>query len=174
MEIELEKTYLVKEIPPEIKGVIPTEILDIYIPSNTKHPILRIRKRGNNHSITKKKPIHGTDSSEQSEETILLSEEEFTELSQIKGKRLRKNRYTIKNDGITLDLDIFLDDLEGLVLVDFEFSSVEAKNSFVIPNWCVADVTQDELIAGGVLAGKKYLDIENGLKNYGYTKINNR
>lgn len=170
-EIELERTYLVRRLPEELATATVTELLDIYVPLSSEHPILRIRKRGAKYVITKKHPITGTDSSEQSEETIPLSEDEYRELAQLKGKRLRKNRYTFGESGVTVDVDVFLDDLAGLVTVDFEFISSEAKNNFEMPDWCLADVTQEKLIAGGMLAGKKYSEIETSLQNYGYKKI---
>lgn len=170
-EIELERTYLVKKLPEEMKMATATELLDIYLPSNSEHPILRIRKRGGKYMITKKHPIVGTDSSEQSEETILLLEDEYNELSQIKGKRVRKNRYTINKPGMTVDIDVFLDDLDGLVTVDFEFLSNDEKNNFEMPDWCLADVTQEKIIAGGMLAGKKYDEIAPSLRNYKYNRI---
>ena len=55
--IEIEKTYLLKYIPVDIKLLPYKEILDIYIPSNEKHPHLRIRKNGDKYEITKKYPI---------------------------------------------------------------------------------------------------------------------
>ena len=89
----------------------------------------------------------------------------------IKGKRFRKNRYFYPFNGITAEVDIYLDDLQGLGLVDFEFKSRQEKDSFKMPDFCLVDVTQDEAFAGGLLAGKKYSDIEEFLKKYNYRKI---
>ena len=71
----------------------------------------------------------------------------------------------------TAGIDIYLDELEGLGVVDFEFTSRQEKDSFKIPDFCLAEVTQDEIIAGGILAGKKYSDIELLLNKYNYKKI---
>ena len=91
MEIELERTFLLKKIPEGLKDCKSIEILDIYIPRSAPHPILRIRKRGEVFEMTKKAPIEN-DSSEQEEQTISLSKEEFSELSALDGKKLRKIR----------------------------------------------------------------------------------
>ena len=171
MEIELERTFLLKDIPAGMEKCKSIEIVDIYIPKSAKHPILRIRKKGDGFEITKKYPSIGNDSSEQEEHTISLTKEEFEELSQIEGKRFRKIRYFYPFGGKTAEIDIYLDNLEGLGVVDFEFSSRQEKDSFEMPDFCLADVTQDEIIAGGILAGKKYSDIEPFLNNYGYKKI---
>lgn len=173
MEVELERTYLLRELPEGFKNCKSSEIIDIYIPATEEHPILRIRKKGDVFEITKKSPIKGNDSSEQSETTISLTKEEFEELNQLKGKRFRKIRYycSFKNN-IRMEIDIYLDDLLGLAMVDFEFDFVEDKNNFKMPDFCLADVTQEKDFAGGILAGKKYSDIEPTLKKYNYKKIN--
>jgi len=58
-----------------------------------------------------------------------------------------------------------------LVVVDFEFNTLDERDSFTMPDFCLADVTQDLFIAGGMLCGKKYADIEEELKKYNYEKI---
>lgn len=169
-EIELEKTFLVKRLPSDLVNAVTCDLLDIYIPSNVMHPVLRIRKRNDKLSITKKIPIDNT-YSEFTEETIALSDAEYLELSQLSGKRLHKKRYTYRFNKTNIDLDVFLDELAGLVLVDFEFADVADKESFTAPDWCLCDVTREEFIAGGWLAGKKFGDIENSLIAFGYNKI---
>lgn len=171
MEIELERTFLLKDKPKDLEKCKSVEILDVYIPKSAYHPILRIRKSGDRYMITKKSPLHGTDSSEQGEQTIPLSKEEFEELTILEGKRLRKVRYYYPFGDLTAELDFYLDKLEGLATVDFEFKEVEAKNNFKMPNFCLADVTQEKFCAGGVLTGKKYSEIEPFLKKYSYEKI---
>ena len=171
MEIELEKTFLLKNIPENLKDCKSLEIFDIYIPQSIPHPILRIRKRGDVFEITKKSPVDLNDSSEQSEETIPLTKEEFSGFLKVDGKRLRKIRYYYPINNKTAEIDVFLDDLEGLATVDFEFDSVEEKKSFVMPDFCLADVTQEKGAAGGILAGKKYSDIQPVLDKYGYKKV---
>lgn len=172
MEIELEKTFLLKSIPENLKDCKFIEIFDVYIPQSTVHPILRLRKKGNVFEMTKKYPKDNNDASEQEEHTIILSEEEFTTLSELNGKKLRKFRYYYPMNNITAEIDVYLDDLEGLALADFEFKSIEDKKNFIMPNFCLADVTQEKVAAGGILAGKKYSDIESTLNKYNYQKIN--
>ncbi len=173
MEIELERTFLLKNIPAGLEKCKSIEIIDIYVPKSARHPVLRIRKKGDVFEITKKYPLVGKDSSEQGEYTISLTKEEFEELSEIKGKRFRKIRHFYPFDGKTAEIDIYLDNLKGLGVVDFEFSSRQEKDSFKIPDFCLVDVTQEEVFAGGLLAGKKYSDIEPFLGKYNYKKIKN-
>ncbi|PIS40229.1 MAG: hypothetical protein COT32_00925 [Candidatus Nealsonbacteria bacterium CG08_land_8_20_14_0_20_36_22] len=171
MEIELERTFLLRNIPVGLEKCKSIEIIDIYIPEFARHPVLRIRKKGDVFEITKKYPLVGKDSSEQGEYSISLTKEEFDELSEIKGKKFRKIRHFYPFNGKTAEIDIYLDDLQGLGVVDFEFNSRQEKNSFKIPDFCLVDVTQEEVFAGGLLAGKKYSEIEPFLKKYNYKKI---
>ena len=42
-----------------------------------------------------------------------------------------------------------------------------------MPKSMLADVTPEEFIAGGMLAGKRYEDVEGELLKYGYKRIGN-
>ncbi|MBA4319542.1 MAG: hypothetical protein C0412_14165 [Flavobacterium sp.] len=173
MEIELERTYLLKYFPEGIKEKKSIEIFDIYIPKSVDHAILRIRQKGESFEMTKKEPLQGNDSSEQQEHTIKLSKEEFSELAVVDGKKLHKMRYLCPCGKKTAEIDVYLDDFEGLCLVDFEFESIEEKNKFNPPDFCLAEITQEKFCAAGWLAGKKYSDIEQFLDKYGYKKLKN-
>lgn len=172
MEEEFELTYLIKELPKSFsKDCVCHEIRDIYIPETSEHSVLRIRKNGTKYEITKKELVSGTDSSHQTENTIPLTEEEFTALASIQGKRVRKIRYCYSEDDIEYEIDVFQDGLLGLIVVDVEFDSNKAKDTFIPPDWVLADVTQEKFIAGGVLCGKTYTDIENKLQRFDYIKV---
>lgn len=169
--IELEKTYLAKYIPEGLKECKSREIIDIYIPVSANHPKLRVRKNGDKFEMTKKKPIVYEDASHQEEQTIDLSEEEFSALKNSKSKKVRKVRYQYDFEGRIAEIDIFQDGLEGLAVVDFEFGAVEEKNNFQMPDFCLDEVTQENFIAGGKLCGKSYEDIEDNLGRFGYKKL---
>jgi len=171
MEIELERTYLLKYLPEDVKEKQSIEIFDIYIPKSADHSILRIRKRGEVCEITKKQPIKGSDSSEQEEHTINLSEEEFLALADIDGKKLHKIRYFYPCGQNMAEIDVYKDNFDGLVFVDFEFKTREEKEKFLIPDFCLAEITQEKFCAAGWLAGKKYSEIEQFLEKYDYKKL---
>ena len=167
---ELERTFLVKLIPDDLHMNKSKEIIDIYIPASSEHPVLRIRKYGNKYEMTKKQPVNG-DASEQEEQTIKLTEHEFNELIKLGGKKVRKMRYYYEHNRRIAEFDVFQDALKGLVLVDFEFENNEQKAVFPMPDFCLVDVTHEEFIAGGKLCGKVYEDIENQLRLFKYNKI---
>ena len=169
--IELERTFLAKFLPEGLENCKKKEILDIYIPTDSRHPTLRIRKNGDKYEITKKEPL-ADDPSEMKEETTTLTKEEFDELNKsLNGKRVRKLRYYYGYNGRIAEFDVFQDLLKGLVVVDFEFETVEEKNAFQMPEFCLIDITQEEFIAGGMVCGKSYQDIEDNLRVLDYKKI---
>lgn len=172
MHEEFELTYLVKYFPEDFKKEHESkEILDIYIPKNSEHAILRIRKCGDRYEITKKTPAHGVDSSHQIENTIPLSKEEFADLARLEGKRVQKIRHYYEEKGVVYEIDIFQDGLLGLVLVDVEFKNNEEKSHFLAPDWFLSDVTEEKCIAGGVLCGKTYAAIEEQLRVFNYKRV---
>src|SRR3989338_6327279 len=145
MEIELEKTYLLKYFPEDIKEKPSIEIFDIYIPKTVDHPHLRIRKRGDVCEITKKEPLDGKDSSEQSEHTISLTDEEFSALKNVDGKKLHKIRCKYPYGENMAEIDVYQDDFKGLVFVDFEFKTREEKDTFIMPDFCLVETTQEKI-----------------------------
>lgn len=166
--IELERTFLVKTLP-DLSSSEKVEMIDIYLPKDAEHPDLRIRKIGDRLEMTKKSPLE--DASKQKEHTIPLRQSEYDLLSALEGKSVEKIRYYFDYNGLRAEIDVFQGPLKGLVLVDFEFETEDEKNNFHMPDFCLADVTQEEFIAGGMVCGKSYEDIQNKLKEFGYEKI---
>lgn len=169
-ELELEKTYLLKKLPDRLKNCKFTEIIDIYIPASVVHPNMRIRKKGEKIELTKKVPINN-DASKQTEHTIPLSEKEFEALLTVPGKKVRKLRYYFPVNKLIAEIDVFQDALSGLVLADFEFTNPEEQAKFEAPDFCLIEITQEEFIAGGYLAGKTYMDIECDLNRFNFKPL---
>ncbi len=169
--IELENTYLMKKIPEGLFDCGHKEVVDVYLPITSNHPVMRLRKNGDDFELTKKYPVKEGDASQQAEETIILDQGEFDMLNTLEGKRVHKVRYYYDHKGHLAEVDVFKGDLEGLIVVDFEFDTVEDKDAFMMPDFCLVDVTQETFVAGGMLAGKEYGDIEGDLDRLGYIRI---
>jgi len=169
--IELEKTYLAKYLPKDLKACSHKEIIDVYIPQDRDHPVLRLRKNGSNYELTKKTPVNENDISIQQEQTIVLDEVEFAACEKLSWKKIQKIRYNYEYQWLIAEIDIFQWDLLGLILVDFEFTSVQDKDSFIMPDFCLEEITQELFTAWGVLCGKSYEDIKNNLNKFHYQKL---
>lgn len=168
---ELELTFLARSLPAELGASPRKEMLDVYVPATSAHPTLRVRRQGDRLEITRKEPVAAGDNSKMLEITIPLRPDEFALLSSVAGKRVAKTRFFYPEGGVTYQVDVFREALSGLVLVDVEFEDEASKASFRMPEWCLAEVTQEQFTAGGMLCGKSYADIEADLARFGYRRI---
>jgi len=172
VEEEFERTFLAKFLPEEIKECNFVELEDNYIPKESNHPILRIRKKGDNTVITKKYKKKEGDASVMVEETISLAPEEYRFINKLDGKKFSKKRYSYEYEkGKFCEVDVYQDKLKGLVVIDFEFNSIGEKDNFKIPDFCLIEVTNEEFLAGGMLCGKSYEDLKENLEKFNYKKI---
>lgn len=171
LQLELERTFLARYIPAQIGGATADVISDYYIPDNVEHSKLRLRKNGDFYSLTKKELLASEDSSRQTEHTLPLSEQEYRDLKKLTKKHLRKRRFYTTYYGHAMEVDVFLDELEGLVTIDFEFNTLEGMQNFEPPEVCLAEVTQASFIAGGRLAGKHLSDIIGELQKHDYKEL---
>lgn len=170
--IELERTFLARSFPPTMQGVQPIRLKDVYVPdTGTLHPRLRLRKKGDRYEITKKVPIAGADASAHTETTIPLEQDEYEALARSSTKFVEKDRYNVDIDGYSAEVDVFVGVLKGLVLIDFEFETAADMDAFIQPDVCLADVTQEDFIAGGLLAGRTYADIAHDLAWFDYVPL---
>ena len=168
--IEYEKTYLAKHLPQNLTDYHAEEIVDLYFPAQAISPTLRLRKQGDHYDITKKEMINENDFSELHEYTIHLTQKEYGALCLIPSKSVTKLRYFYPYKDHIAEIGIFKGALTGLILIDVEFENSEEKNKFEMPEFCLADVTQESFISGRHLAGKTYSDIEKELAQFGYHK----
>jgi hypothetical protein len=84
--------------------------------------------------------------------SIYLAPEEFILLSQLPGRILRKTRHYLgRIDGAELSVDRFEGDLDGLILAEAEFDSMEAMRAYPAPDFCAREVTDNIRYTGGSL-----------------------
>ena len=178
VELEREFTYLVEELPEDLSEFPSVIVEDNYVPMGAEHPTLRIRRKGEKYEVTKKCPVDSEDggqsgdSSRHVEHTTPLTRAEYEVLNSCEGKRLIKRRVFYEADGVKSDIDVFLGEMMGLVTADFEFSDDEEMKRFVKPGFVGADVSQELMIAGGMLCGKCFSDVGEGLgEKYGYRAV---
>lgn len=164
--LELEKTYILNTIPFDLENFPHKELVDHYMPVDSDHPKLRLRKRWDIYEITKKTLINEWDCSMQREQTIDLSKSEYEALADLPNKLIHKLRYYVPYKWLTLEIDVFQDNLDGLVLMDVEFPDAQAMNDFSMPSFCLAEVTQNKVFAGWMLCGKTYASLSSLIKQY--------
>ncbi len=161
--IEIEKTFLVKNVPADLERYKSFKIKQGYI-SKPPSP-LRIRQKGDKFELTKKIPLKQGDVSSAEEINIYLREDEFLKLWPLVVFSLEKTRYLIPlENNLTAELDIFEGRLEGLAFVEVEFSSEEEMSNFIVPEWFGQDITQEDFSANVFLAGKTFEEIDAIIK----------
>lgn len=134
--MEIERKYLITQLPNNLSA-FPLRILEQgYL--NTE-PVIRIRKDNDNYELTYKSS--GLMSRE--EYNLPLTQEAYEHLlPKIDGRLIRKKRYMLPlTDTLTIELDIFEDDLAPLILAEVEFPDEESANTFTPPDWFGEDVT---------------------------------
>lgn len=171
VELEYERTFLLRQLPEELDKARHMTIRDVYIPESSAHAQIRVRRQGDEMMITKKHQQTVGDSTVMVEHTIPLSELEYDTLAACSTKDFVKTRYFMTIDGHDSQVDVYGGKLAGLAMVDFEFASEDELRNFTMPDICLADVSQQEFIAAGYLAGKSYDDIAERLGAFGYQKI---
>ena len=145
--MEIERKFLVKELPKQLETYNKIEIEQGYI--STK-PTIRIRKANERHILTVKSKFgvckDKGDPIVNNEHELEITKKEYENLKKkLDGKVLRKMRYLIPlENGLKVEQDVFKDRLEGLIFAEVEFPSVELANNFNKPEWLGKDVSDDK------------------------------
>ena len=83
--------------------------------------------------------------------SIPLSPLEYDFLSGLQGDRIRKVRHYHIHRGYVFSIDEFQDELAGLVMCEVEAGGVEELMQIEMPEYAVAEVTEDPFFTGGHL-----------------------
>ena len=134
--MEIERKFLIKELPDLSKY----KYLDIEQGYLSTHPVVRIRKKNDDYILTYK----GSGTLAHEEIEAALSKEAYEHLKEkIDGNLITKKRYLIPLDPYTIELDVFAGHMEGLIMAEVEFPTIEEATSFTPPEWFGKDVTDD-------------------------------
>lgn len=68
------------------------------------------------------------------------------------GRRIEKSRYVIDQSGYRLELDLFSGTLTPLILLEVEFTSIDASRNFDPPAFVRKEVTHDRAYSNAMLA----------------------
>lgn len=157
--LEIENTYLVRsdEYVPLITESI--EIEQHYLREKGEG-MLRLRRKGKKIELTTKVDAVAGDASQKIETNICLNEDEFSALVQLSKRMLRKTRHIVPLDGeLVAEVDVYHGSLEGLSVVEVEFTDVQKQKEFLPPSWFGRDITQEDWCSNSNLAGKTFGEI---------------
>ena len=163
MGIEIEKKFLVRELPEDLDKY-PCHIIEQgYL---NVSPAIRVRREDSSFYMTYKGRKSEDGTIGQTEYNLPLDEESYLHLSaKADGNIIRKKRYLIPlndnafdeadvaadeelkkalTDGsIIIELDVFEAPFEGRVLAEVEFPSESAAAAYRMAEWFLEDVTGD-------------------------------
>ena len=135
---EIERKFLVEFLPPQILHCRHYRIAQGYLSDEPGGRHVRLRKKGQTAFLTFKVG-RGT---AREEREIKLSPKQFAVLwPATAGRRLRKVRYEVPYKKLTIEVDIYRGNNEGLVVAEVEFPSMESCRKFKAPRWFAREVT---------------------------------
>ena len=138
--MEIERKFLVAELPPELGSLEGTLIQQGYVKVADNDFELRLRQKNDCFYQTIKRGSGLV----REEYEIEITREQFESLWPLTvDRRIQKVRYKLPLENHVCELDVFDDSLKGLQLVEVEFESVEQSGNFKPPAWFGDEVTED-------------------------------
>lgn len=164
--VERERRYLLQDLPAGLSRADPhLQITDNYI-TGTRLRLRKVRDPQTNKwtvKFTQKFAPKAGDFSRTIITNTYLNALEAETLSISDANEIRKNRYRFEHDGKKFAIDMFLGELFGLVLAETSFETDEELESFPVPSFALADVTDNELFTGGRLSELRFEDIKGDI-----------
>ena len=169
--VEVERKFAVESIPTEIDlATVPNKHLrQGYVAICADGSETRVRSFDDERfELTIKSP--GTIA--RGEQTMKISQDMFEGLwEQTAGQRVEKRRYYIPHGDVTIELDIYEGDLDGLMTAEVEFAGRETEGmvrqaTFTPPEWFGDDISEDTRYKNQNLAtqGRPHAPLELGKK----------
>lgn len=152
---EIERRWLVKKIPAEVKlkNLTFTKIIQSYI---SKKPVIRLRSHDNNEFVLCVKTQGNKKSLARPEQEIVINKKEYMSLMLLsKTQPIIKKRYFFKYKKFMVEVDVFESYLKGLIILEVEFSSEKEAHSFEAPQWFGKEITGIRKYANSSLAKLK-------------------
>jgi CYTH domain-containing protein len=146
---EIERKFLVRQLPADLTSFPSNEISQGYLVSLDDGLQVRLRKSGERYSLTFKR---GTGNVREEREVELTATQFDTLWPATEGKRLVKTRHEIPFGDRVVEIDVYHDRHEGLVVAEVEFDEEAAAKNFQSPDWLGDDVTGDPRYSNQLLA----------------------
>lgn len=135
---EIERKFLVKSLPKNLKNFARAEIAQGYLASEGKGRQVRLRKRDAACSLTFKRGNGDV----REEREISLTPRQFDEIwPGTTGRRLRKVRYHVPWEKWMIEVDVYRGALRGLIVAEVEFPNRRSCLRFEPPDWFGTEVT---------------------------------
>ena len=136
-QTEIERRFLIRKMPEELEKYPHKRFEQGYL---STEPVLRIRREGEEYVFTYK----GRGLLEREEYNLPLTQEAYAHLlPKADGIVIKKTRYFIpEKEGLTIELDLFLEELASLRIAEVEFSDLKQARAYVPPAWFGREITE--------------------------------
>ncbi len=134
--MEIERKFLIKKLPDNLTSYKARKIEQAYLCTD---PVVRVRRDNDVYYLTYKS--RGMIVRE--EYNLPLTKEAYGHLlAKADGNIITKTRYEIlEKDNLTIELDVFEGEFDGLLLAEVEFASEEEALGYIPPEWFGEDVS---------------------------------
>ena len=148
--VEIERKFLVAALPDGLDAAGGDHIEQGYLAIGADGVEVRVRRRAGKSTLT----VKSAPGELRVEEEIPIDDRRFESLWQLsEGRRIDKTRHLVPLDGgLTVELDVYHDTLDGLLTAEVEFPSLAASAAFAPPSWIGREVTGDARYANQSLA----------------------
>jgi adenylate cyclase len=148
---EIERKFLLKRLPEELKRSRRYVIAQGYLATEPAGRQVRLRKKGKTTSLTFKVGRGAA----REEREIKLSSKQFAALwPATAGRRLRKLRCEIPWRNLLIEIDIYRGRHSGLVVAEVEFPDHAMCRKFKPPSWFGREVTGEKRYSNVRLANE--------------------
>ena len=148
LRIEIERKFKPAILPENLNSYPHVKILQIYTEILEDGTETRFRKKGDEYFRSVKQGVGLI----RTEDEVLISEEEFQKAQSSVIGQVEKTRYKIPYDRWQVELDVYTGNLNGLIIAEIEFASIEDSKSFQPPDWLGKEVTENPIYANQYLA----------------------
>jgi adenylate cyclase len=148
--VEIERKFVLAEPPPGLDEHPHARVEQGYVALDPNGTEVRVRRKGDARTLT----IKSGAGLVRTEDESALEPQRFDELWPLTaGRRVVKTRYLVPlQDGLTAEVDVYEDALQGLVTAEVEFADEPAGEAFQAPGWLGTEVTGDKRYANRSLA----------------------
>lgn len=148
--MEIERKFLLTELPEACAGLTPVEIRQGYLAVEPEGQEVRIRQKGSKYFLT----VKDAGGMVRSEFETEITSSQFDVLwPATEGRRILKYRYNLDFKGFSFEIDDYLDRLKGLKVAEIEFDSEMEARAFIPPAWVGREVTEETRFRNRLLAG---------------------
>lgn len=156
---EYERRFLLAEVPEGVSD--PRAIVDHYI-DGTRLRLRTVDRQVSGQQDRKlghKRRLVESDPTAIMCTSMYLDDGEVAVLSLLPSRRLVKTRWRLDIGSVIASVDVFGEALEGLILLEVDLGDPVALERFTPPTWVGPEVTRNERLAGGGLAGRSLTDL---------------